>query len=290
MDDLRGLVRAYVAQQREMGMPDIICSAGTNASALLKVFDKRDSGSPQRPVPASPIKSPAVPVSHKLPSPRLVPVSHLMETGNKNRSASAAPAAEEDPVRLALATLFRSRKNCTDCGLGKTRTKFVFGTGNPRARLMIVGEAPGRDEDLQGLPFVGAAGELLTRMLAAIDLDRKKHVFIANVLKCRPPDNRTPESAEILACVKILSDQIAIIKPKALLLMGRTAAHALLNTTESLGALRGKQHFVAGIPAYVTFHPAALLHNPANKVPAWEDLKRLKTIFTELGVYAASEN
>ncbi|HUI93002.1 MAG TPA: uracil-DNA glycosylase [Chitinivibrionales bacterium] len=290
MDDLRVLAAAYVAQQREMGMPDIICGPGASATALLRAFDKSDSGRPQPASPSPQKKSPAGPVQQKTSSPRLLPVSHLIGARKKTFPSPAAPAAENDPVRQALAELFHATKNCMECGLGKTRTKFVFGTGNPRARLMIVGEAPGRDEDLQGLPFVGAAGELLTKMLAAIDLDRKKHVFIANVLKCRPPDNRTPESSEILACGRILSGQIDIIKPTALLLMGRTAAQALLNTSESLGALRGKQHFVAGIPAFVTYHPAALLHNPANKTPAWEDLKKLKIIFSELGVYAASEN
>jgi DNA polymerase len=123
-------------------------------------------------------------------------------------------------------------------------------------------------------------------MLAAINIDRKKHVFIANVLKCRPPDNRNPESPEILACGRILDGQIDIIKPKVILLLGRTAAHALLKTSASIGALRAEAHSVNGIPAYVTYHPAALLHNPLNKKPAWEDLKKLQTVFTELGVYA----
>jgi uracil-DNA glycosylase len=286
MDDLRALARAYVAQQKEMGMPDIFCAPGFDAALWLGALDRNDSvGAPgQAPAPQ---KKPAAGTAPQRPStPRLLPVSHLMGTAPKKAQSSSVPADAPDPVRDALAALYHATKDCRECGLGNRRTKFVFGSGNPHAKILIVGEAPGRDEDLQGLPFVGAAGELLTKMLAAIKLDRKQHVFIANILKCRPPDNRNPESAEILACHRILQGQIDIIKPKVILLLGRTAAHALLNTAASIGALRTEAHSVNGIPAYVTYHPAALLHNPLNKKPAWEDLKKLQTVFTELGVYA----
>jgi uracil-DNA glycosylase family 4 len=286
MDDLRSLARAYVAQQKEMGMPDIFCAPGVNAALWLGAIDKHDS--PRAPAPShAPVKKPATVAAPQRPStPRLLPVSHLLGAAQKKAGPAPAAAGAPDPVRDALAALYHASKDCHECGLGAQRTKFVFGSGNPHAKLMIVGEAPGRDEDLQGLPFVGAAGELLTKMLAAINIDRKKHVFIANVLKCRPPDNRNPESPEILACGRILDGQIDIIKPKVILLLGRTAAHALLKTSASIGALRAEAHSVNGIPAYVTYHPAALLHNPLNKKPAWEDLKKLQTVFTELGVYA----
>jgi uracil-DNA glycosylase family 4 len=286
MDDRRALARAYVAQQKEMGMPDIFCTPGLDVALLLRTLDKNGPG--RAPAPASaPHKKPSTGSVPGAPSaPRLLPVSHLMGAAPKQALPAPAAADVHDPVREALAALYHSTKDCRECPLHASRVKFVFGSGNPHAKLMIVGEAPGRDEDLSGLPFVGAAGELLTKMLAAINLDRKKHVFIANVLKCRPPENRSPESSEILACGRILSGQIDIIKPKVILLLGRTAAHALLKTTASIGALRAEPHSINGIPAYVTYHPAALLHNPSNKKPAWEDLKKLQTVFTELGVYA----
>lgn len=286
MDDRRVLARAYVAQQKEMGMPDIICAPEFDAALLLGAFDKNNSGRAPGPAFAPVNKSPADPMLQRPSAPRLLPVSRLMGAAQEKAKLEPAAAGAHDSVRDALAALYHSTKDCHECGLGNRRTKFVFGSGSPHAKLMIVGEAPGRDEDLQGLPFVGAAGELLTKMLAAIKLDRKKHVFIANVLKCRPPDNRNPESSEILACGRILYGQIDIIKPKVILLLGRIAAHALLKTTASIGALRAETHSVNGIPAYVTYHPASLLRNQAYKRPAWEDMQKLQTVLMGLGVYA----
>jgi DNA polymerase len=163
----------------------------------------------------------------------------------------------------------------------------VFGTGNPEALFMVIGEAPGEEEDLQGQPFVGAAGALLTKMLSAIDIDRKKHVFIANILKCRPPQNRNPETAEVQACSGILSRQIEIIAPKVILLLGRIAAHALLDTTDSISKMRSSTHEYKGIPVFVTYHPAALLRNDSYRRPAWEDLQKLQKILKDVGVYDA---
>ena len=283
MDDRRSLAQAYIAQQKEMGMPDIFCTPGVNVAQWLEEIDKNDSPRVLAPSLAPAKKSAASPAPQRPSVPRLLPVSHLLGAVQKK----AGPAAgAPDPVRDALAALYHASKDCRECGLGALRTKFVFGSGNPHAKLMIVGEAPGREEDLQGLPFVGAAGELLTKMLAAINLDRKKHVFIANVLKCRPPDNRNPELSEILACGRILDGQIDIIKPKVILLLGRTAAHALLKTAAGIGALRAEAHSVNGIPAYVTYHPASLLRNQAYKRPAWEDMQKLQTVLMGLGVYA----
>jgi DNA polymerase len=200
--------------------------------------------------------------------PALLPVAHLH--GSKRRAAGA------DPVRDALVKLHDENKNCVACGLGRTRKNFVFGAGNARAGLMVVGEAPGAEEDEQGLPFVGRAGELLTKMLAAIGCDRKNDAFIANVVKCRPPENRNPEADEILACKHILLSQIDIIKPGVILLLGRIAAHTLLDTAASIATLRTQSHAVAGVPAFVTYHPAALLRNEENKRPAWEDLQKVQ--------------
>jgi uracil-DNA glycosylase family 4 len=172
--------------------------------------------------------------------------------------------------------------NCTKCELHSSRTQTVFGTGDKNADLLIIGEAPGRDEDLQGEPFVGRAGQLLNAMLAAIGLDREQ-VYIANILKCRPPNNRDPLAEEAAACNPWLQQQIALIQPAVILALGRIAAHNLLNTEQSLAALRGKQHSYAGIPLLVSYHPAYLLRKPVEKRKSWQDLKRVKSLLNSNG-------
>ena len=164
---------------------------------------------------------------------------------------------------------------CLRCPLGSTRRNFVFGSGNHRAEVMFVGEAPGADEDAQGLPFVGRAGQLLTRMIESIKL-RREDVYITNVLKCRPPGNRDPLQAEIEKCEPILLRQIEIIRPKIICALGRISGKTLLRTEASLTALRGKVHNYHGVKLMVTYHPAALLRNQQWKRPAWEDLKFLR--------------
>jgi uracil-DNA glycosylase family 4 len=166
-------------------------------------------------------------------------------------------------------------RNCTKCHLSQTRTNFVFGSGNSKAELMLIGEAPGREEDLQGKPFVGAAGQLLDKMLAAIKFSRED-VFIANILKCRPPENRDPRPEEIETCKVHLLKQIRLIHPKIILALGRISAQTLLETRSSLGQLRGRFHDFRGIKLLVTYHPAALLRYQQYKRPAWEDLKLLR--------------
>ncbi|MFH1009575.1 MAG: uracil-DNA glycosylase [Candidatus Latescibacterota bacterium] len=182
----------------------------------------------------------------------------------------------EFPCRTPSLDAFRRTiENCQQCPLAKLRTHLVFGSGNPKADLMFVGEAPGKDEDLQGKPFVGRAGQLLTKMIEAIRFTREQ-VYIANILKCRPPDNRDPEPGEISACEPHLARQIELIRPKILCALGRIAGQALLETSESLGRLRGKVHRYHGVKLIVTYHPAALLRNPDWKRPAWEDMKQLR--------------
>ena len=170
--------------------------------------------------------------------------------------------------------------NCTACGLCQTRTRTVFGKGNPRARIMLVGEAPGAEEDQQGLPFVGKAGQLLDNMLAAIGLGQDD-VFIANVLKCRPPGNRNPAADEMAACADYLRWQIAHVKPDVLVTLGRFAAHALLQSDAAIGALRRETHQYQGIPLFVTFHPAYLLRSPGEKAKAWQDLLAIRRVLAE---------
>jgi DNA polymerase len=170
---------------------------------------------------------------------------------------------------------------CTKCGLATTRTRTVFGVGNAQADWLVIGEAPGAEEDRQGKPFVGAAGKLLDSMLLAIDLSRDRNVFVANMLKCRPPNNRDPRPGEVDACLPYLMRQIAAIKPKLILTVGRIAAQNLLATDAPLARLRGRVHRFGPLstPLIVTYHPAYLLRTPADKRKAWEDLKFARDYF-----------
>lgn len=172
-------------------------------------------------------------------------------------------------------------EECKKCDLWKTRTNFVFGTGNPKAKVVVVGEAPGAEEDKQGKPFVGRAGQLLTQILASVGFDREE-VFICNVLKSRPPENRNPLPEEIKACEPYLIKQLDIIKPKLILCVGTFAAQTLLKTKDSLGKMRGSFHIYNGIPLLVTFHPAALLRNPNWKRPTWEDVQLFKKEYDKI--------
>ena len=161
---------------------------------------------------------------------------------------------------------------CTACGLHKTRTQTVFGVGDENADWMLIGEAPGAEEDRLGEPFVGQAGKLLDNMLAAIDLKRGENVYIANVLKCRPPGNRNPEPDEVSKCTPFLKTQIALIQPKLIIAMGRFAAQTLLSSDATIASLRGKVYRYEGVPLIVTYHPAYLLRNLPDKAKAWADL------------------
>jgi DNA polymerase len=172
--------------------------------------------------------------------------------------------------------------DCTKCELHASRTQVVFGVGDKDADLLIIGEAPGRDEDLRGEPFVGRAGQLLNAMLAAIGFKREQ-VYIANILKCRPPGNRDPQPEEAAACNPWLQQQIELIQPAVILALGRVAAHNLLNTEQSLAALRSKQHSYAGIPLLVSYHPAYLLRKPIEKRKSWQDLKQVKLLLNNHG-------
>ncbi len=166
---------------------------------------------------------------------------------------------------------------CEKCGLCKTRTQTVFSDGSPLAKLMFVGEAPGRDEDLRGVPFVGRAGQLLDKMIAAIDMKRED-VYICNVLKCRPPDNRPPAPEEVAQCRPYLEQQVALVRPVAICALGLSAVQALLETKATMGSMRGKTYSFRGIPLIPTYHPAALLRNPGWKREAWIDLQRVRDL------------
>lgn len=173
--------------------------------------------------------------------------------------------------------------NCTNCSLHKNRNKFVFGSGNENADVMVIGEGPGADEDVQGLPFVGRAGKLLTDILKAIKFEREE-VYIANIVKCRPPGNRTPLPDEMDTCIPYLKKQIELIKPKLILCLGLTAAKGLLKKKESLTNMRGKVYEYEGISVMVTFHPAALLRNPNWKRDCWEDVQKFRKLYDEMSL------
>lgn len=234
------------------------------------------------PAPVRPRTSPAI----AAPPPVSIATHISAVAGAAQAAAAAADTPEATERREALAVLDQGRvKGCTRCGLSATRTHTVFGQGSPTARIVFVGEAPGFDEDRTGLAFVGRAGRLLTDMIQlGMGLGRDE-VFICNVLKCRPPDNRTPAPGEIAACTPHLYEQLAILRPQVIVALGAPAAQTLLATREAIGRLRGRFHDFnlpdaalrgdAPIPLMPTYHPAYLLRNPPDKVKAWDDLKKV---------------
>lgn len=192
------------------------------------------------------------------------------QAGSDDEPPAAATAAGPGLDELAARA-----ETCTRCRLADTRQKVVFGTGDPRARLLLVGEGPGAEEDRRGLPFVGRAGELLNKILAAIGL-RREDVYIANVVKCRPPGNREPQPDEVAACRSYLEAQIDTIRPEVLVCLGRVAAQTLLGSDAPIGRTRGQWFKVRGVATMVTYHPAALLRNEALKRPTWEDMQQVR--------------
>ncbi len=201
-------------------------------------------------------------------------VRHVEPEEKREHRADGKPL---DVTVRRLAELDAQVKTCRDCRLHEGRTNTVFGTGDPSAAVMFIGEGPGREEDLKGEPFVGRSGQLLTKMLAAIDL-RREDVYITNIVKCRPPDNRNPEEDEVRCCEKYLSAQIDAIRPRIICALGRIAAQWLLGTKDSLTEMRRAENSYQGTPVLVTYHPAALLRNPSLKRDAWDDFKKLRAL------------
>ncbi len=214
------------------------------------------------------------------PAPALVPLPTPV-SGSEQSPAQvrSVPAAEADSASCAWAALEAEVAACTRCALHQTRTRTVFGTGSHQARWLVIGEAPGADEDRQGEPFVGRAGQLLTEMLLAVGLSREQ-VFIANILKCRPPENRDPKPEEAKSCEDYLLRQIDLIQPGLILAVGRIAAQNLLQVDTPIGKLRGQTHEYgpARIPVVVTYHPAYLLRSPGQKARSWDDLCLARSI------------
>ncbi len=238
----------------------------------------------QTPAPAA--RPEAVAGAVAAPSPR-APVRPEPIRAEPLRSEPVRPVSVEQPAdavplppgveQMDWDTLQTTVAQCRACGLCSSRKNTVFGVGDRSAQWMVIGEAPGENEDLQGEPFVGQAGKLLDNMLAAIGLNRsapggQAGVYIANALKCRPPGNRNPEPVELQTCAPYLVRQVALVQPRIILAMGRFAVQSLLQTSEPIGKLRGRVHQYQGVPVVVTYHPAYLLRNPADKAKAWADL------------------
>lgn len=196
-----------------------------------------------------------------------------LETGN----------LDKEKRKRQLEALGKVASTCVKCRLSESRTRVVYGTGNPFAQLMFIGEGPGYEEDQQGLPFVGKAGQLLTKIIAAIKLTREE-VYIANMVKCRPPENRTPREDEVFTCTSnYLKYQIQYIRPRIICALGNVAAQGLLHTREGISSLRGRFHDYDGIKLMATFHPAYLLRNPQDKPKCWQDMKKVRKALDEVG-------
>jgi len=201
-----------------------------------------------------------------------MPPQPVPESGQDAAGARVESDAPESPPARTLEDVARESRGCTLCTLCEERTKVVFGVGDPNARLMFIGEGPGRDEDLQGEPFVGAAGQLLNKILAAMGL-RREDVYIANTVKCRPPRNRNPEPGELAACRPYLLEQVKLVAPELIVVLGRVAMQAVLDTDAPLGRMRGRFHDWDGTPVACTYHPAYLLRKPEDKGKTWNDMQ-----------------
>ncbi len=261
------------AMLREMGLRVWAPVDGEVATTIRPVPPQRVENASPVPVPlpvlaSAPDRAPAVP---RQAPPTLAP---------RAAAPVEAPRVPADLAALDWAALREAVAGCRACALCESRTQTVFGVGHPQAAWMVVGEAPGEQEDLSGEPFVGAAGQLLDRMLAALGLTRasdgpepaSQRVYIANTLKCRPPRNRNPQPEEMARCEPYLLRQIELLRPRMILAMGRFAVQTLLRSSEPIGRLRGRVHRYHGVPLVVTYHPAYLLRNLPDKARAWEDL------------------
>ena len=256
--------RLYLGIQRDLGGSEVVLQAGTTAERVSPPRRPSAPAAPETAV-ASRAETPAVRRDWREGAPP-IPENGLVIT------IPAPDILAAGPDYSSLEEIAAAVAKCTRCVLCDGRTNTVPGEGNPQARLLCVGEGPGETEDRTGRPFVGRAGELLTGILAAIELPREQ-VFIANVVKCRPPQNRKPLPGEMTACLPYLQAQLRLIRPTVILALGATAAEALLGVRRSLGELRNKVHRYDGVPLVVTYHPAALLRNPNWKKPTWDDVR-----------------
>jgi len=243
----------------------------TQQASVAPMVQARAADSDSNPATQPVAEAPPAPLAEASPE-RPVRAPAPTEPAIAAAPEGALSARAADIAALDWPALEAQVSACTACKLCSTRTQTVFGVGDRQAEWMLVGEAPGENEDKQGEPFVGQAGKLLDNMLASLGLARGRNVFIANVLKCRPPGNRNPEPDEVVQCEPYLKRQIALVRPRLIVVLGRIAAQSLLRTTTPISKLRGSVHSYEGIPVVVTYHPAYLLRTPADKARAWDDL------------------
>ena len=258
------------AMLREMGIPPFWPVEAEPAAEVPPSVPAAEPVAAHAALPESIQAAAPKPAPERVRSPVSAPSPASVDDKPRAPRPDGVEAMDWPALRTAV-------EGCQACALCDSRKQTVFGVGNIEADWMIVGEAPGEEEDRRGEPFVGKAGQLLDRMLDALDLTRAeapatKQVFIANVLKCRPPANRNPLPTEVAQCEPYLLRQMALVRPKVIVAMGRFAAQSLLKSSDAIGRLRGKVHHVDGIPVVVTYHPAYLLRNPADKGLVWEDL------------------
>ena len=283
-------VRQHLETERAFGVDSLARStpspgrsqsrSAEETSAEKALAEKAPPAPAPSPAPV-PVPAPSEPPSAEKAFVKSAPMSVSIQSDIFGQAASAGSASTaetettETPEhkRSALDELEAELTDCDRCPLGQTRTKLVFGTGSPSARLMFIGEAPGRDEDAQGIPFVGRAGQLLDRIIVAMGLARDE-VYIGNILKCRPPENRTPRASEVVHCIPFLKRQIRIIRPDLIVCLGGVAAQTLLETNQGIGKLRGRFLDYAGTKLMCTYHPAYLLRNPHAKGDVWEDMQK----------------
>ena len=263
VSDLAAQLRTRVEYDRELGVLGYPRGAVRSAPAAASVA---------RPTPAAPP-----------PASRAVPPPAPTRAAAASRDLLAPPGLADTG---SLEELRAFIGDCRRCKLAGHRTQIVFGVGNPGARLVFAGEAPGRDEDLKGEPFVGRAGQLLTEIITKGMRLRREDVYIANVIKCRPPENRNPEPDEVQSCEPFLIRQLELIKPEVIVALGKFAVQTLLGTKEPITRLRGRWHDYHGIPLMPTFHPAYLLRNPAEKRLVWEDIQK---VMKALGIGVAGK-
>ena len=261
----------YLSFRRDMGLGFLPASSGKVLYETV-MLEGSPKGKPNNP-PVSSVKIPPSPPLKKEGMGGLTGISPIGERGSEENIGR-----EKRPT---LADVRRELGDCERCKLHKTRTNIVFGTGNEQAKLVFVGEGPGLDEDIQGEPFVGAAGQLLTRIIRAINL-RREDVYICNIIKCRPPKNRNPEPDEIEACKPFVLKQLEVIRPRLICALGSVAAQALLETAAPIGILRGRFHSFRGVKLMPTYHPAYLLRNPAKKRGVWEDMQMIQKEYQAL--------
>jgi DNA polymerase len=295
VSDARALLERYLRQRAELGDAELVLdrhtsadlrdALSTRAAPLARATaspDVRQDAPGARPAAPSADVPPAPPSADRRSRAGLerVAVAGPAEAEGGMRASPAAPAqgatAEEILALPVLDALREVALGCPRCGLANTRRHVVFGDGDPNASVMVVGEAPGAEEDRTGHPFVGKAGKLLDLLLASVGFPRES-VFICNVLKCRPPNNRDPLADEVEACSPYLVRQVELVKPRAILAFGNFAAHTLLKRDDPMSRLRGKVHEYRGVPLVPTYHPAALLRNPGWVRAVWDDLQLLRS-------------